>query len=91
MVKQQREISQVFCYNRSPQSEIFNNTPAYQPDDMEFIHLPEPDIEVEPEGRLFRAVIQGRVTTNGHFLLESCENKLAKMVAAFSRKESQTG
>jgi len=84
LAKQQREISQIFCYNRILPPVFYTGTLMDQPDAAGFMHLPARDVEVEHEGMLFKAVVAGSVTTDGHSILKRCENRIAAMTETFS-------
>jgi hypothetical protein len=86
LAKQQSEMSQIFYYNRRLRPVIRNSDMVDKQKGMEFKHLPAPDVEVVPEGMLFKTLVPGRVTDDGHSILKKYENRISEMDRIFSPK-----
>jgi hypothetical protein len=70
LVRQQKGGSQIISYNRSKTSIFRVNTLSNDGHPLSISLLPAPDVEVVPHGLLFCAANTGRVTADGHALLD---------------------
>jgi hypothetical protein len=86
LAKQQRGISQIICNNRYRQPVLLKDIVKLEQKNIEFALLPAGDVEIVPEGLLFRAVIKGSVTENGKSLLPTYERGIAAAAGLFAPK-----
>jgi hypothetical protein len=86
LAKQQRGISQIICNNRHRQPVLSKDLIKPEGDYMKFTLFPAGDVEVVPEGMLFRALVNGSVTEDGHSLFESYEHEISATSQLFSPK-----
>jgi hypothetical protein len=84
LAKQQRGISQIYCYNRNRQPVFRQDTVRYKHQGIDLTHLTALDVAIDHEGMLFKAVVEGRVSTNGHTLLPEYGNRISEAIEAFT-------
>lgn len=89
LVKEQAKVSQIICYNRRPQAVLGKDTTMLKYDNIDFTLLPAPDVEVVPEGMLFRAIVEDNVTVDGQTILKKYESQISGMIKLFSPKTSE--
>ncbi len=79
LAKQQSRVSQIICYNQHPQPISCRDTLYMKKENADCTLLPAPDVEVVPEGMLFRLLVDGPVTVDGQSLLESYEKEISAL------------
>ena len=84
LAKEQAKVSQIICYNCRRQPVLLEDTTMNKYDNIDFTLLPAPDVEVVPEGMLFRAVVKDNVTADGHTILKRYESEIHDMIRLFS-------
>jgi len=80
LAKQQPALSQVICYNRG--SVPLRRSPGVltAPEGIRVSEIPPPDVAVEPEGELFKCVVEGSITLDGHGLVEDVEEPIESLI-----------
>jgi hypothetical protein len=86
LVKRQRGISQIICNNRHRRPVLSKDLIKPECDNMKFTLFPAGNVEVIPEGMLFRALVKNSVTENGHSLFKPYEHEIASAAQLFSPK-----
>jgi hypothetical protein len=70
LAREQEQLAQIVCYNRDAFPVGFGTgEQPIEERDMEVDLLPPPGVEVESEGMIFKALVRGPVTADGHSLL----------------------
>lgn len=76
IVKMQPAMSQIICYNRS-QVAIKRTSGDIEPtENFKMCELPTSNIAVEPEGQLFKCIVEDSVTEDGHTLTEKAYHNI---------------
>jgi hypothetical protein len=83
LVRRQRGGSQIICYNRSQISMHRTGNLKKDSRQLTVTLLPAPEVEVVPEGMLFLAVSQDKVTENGHYLFDTCNQEISDLIGLF--------
>jgi len=73
-------ISQVICYNRSPNNMLRSADNIHEQGYFKCMNLPKRDVSVVPGGMLFRGVINDLVTTDGYNIIPKYESQLQGLV-----------
>ena len=73
-------ISQVICYNRSPNNMLRSTDNIHEQGYFKCMNLPKRDVSVVPGGMLFRGVINDSVTTDGYNIIPKYESQLQGLV-----------
>jgi len=86
LAKHQKGISQIICNNRCRQPVLLKDTRRPELKNIECTLFPANTVEVVPEGMLFRALVKGNVTENGHSLFKTHESAIAAATGLFAPK-----
>jgi biotin carboxylase len=80
LVQAQPCISQITCYNRSPNNMLRSADNIHEQGYFKCMNLPKRDVSVVPGGMLFRGVINDLVTTDGYNIIPKYESQLQGLV-----------
>ena len=87
LAQEQQAVAQVIAFNRMPSA--VKRRSQVQLDKLEWMpqQLPASDVSVEPEGILFKVIIDGPVTEDGYQLINGNDSKIEMLVQRlFSEK-----
>lgn len=80
LAQAQPAVSQVIAYNRAPGLVARQSLEPLDNLELTLQQLPAPDISVEPEGVLFKALIDGPVTEDGFQLIGDYQSKVEILI-----------
>jgi hypothetical protein len=83
LAKQQKGVSQIICNSQYSQPVFCRDIPGRKHEDRDCLLLPASDVEIVPEGMLFKLLVDGTVTENGQSLLESYGREIAMLNESF--------
>jgi hypothetical protein len=81
LAREQDSVAQIVCYNSRPIPVVRRSSESLDEDPLKPELLPAPELEVEPEGTLFKVVVEGPVTRDGHSLLGGYLGSLESLVS----------
>jgi hypothetical protein len=83
LAKQQKRVSQIICNSQYPQPVFCRDIPGRKHEDWDCLLLPASDVEIVPEGMLFKLLVDGTVTENGQSLLENYGREIEVLNESF--------